>query len=282
MRLVFGILFTMIAFAANSILTRMAIEGGFIDPSGFAVVRVVSGALVLGMVVSLRGGGLPLLRRDRISGALSLAAYLVGFSLAYLTLDAGLGALILFGVVQITMFADGALRGTAPTQRQLAGGAVAFCGLLIALWPGPGGAADPVGAILMIIAGLGWAAYSILGRSAKDPLASTGANFLLCVPILLILLAGTGPTFSATGLALGIICGGLTSGLGYALWYAVLPKLESATAATVQLSVPVIAILAGAALLGETIGAVVIVATFLVVGGIGFAVTGQAVRGDRS
>ncbi|KHA53455.1 DMT family transporter [Sulfitobacter geojensis] len=282
MRLALAITVTMIAFAANSVLTRMAIEGGFIDPSGFALVRVVSGALVLGMIISLRGSGLPLLRRNRIPGALSLAVYLVGFSLAYLTLDAGLGALILFGVVQVTMFAHGALRGTAPTGRQLTGGAVAFIGLLCALWPGPGGVADPTGAALMVFAGLGWAAYSIIGRDAQDPLAATSANFLLCIPILLILLAGTGLTFSATGVALGVLCGGLTSGLGYALWYAVLPKIEGATAAIVQLSVPVIAILAGALLLNEGIGPIVIFATFLVVGGIGWSVTGRAAPADRS
>ncbi|WP_281991232.1 DMT family transporter [Sulfitobacter geojensis] len=282
MRLALAITVTMIAFAANSVLTRMAIEGGFIDPSGFALVRVVSGALVLGMIISLRGSGLPLLRRNRIPGALSLAVYLVGFSLAYLTLDAGLGALILFGVVQVTMFAHGGLRGTSPTGRQLTGGAVAFIGLLCALWPGPGGVADPTGAALMVFAGLGWAAYTIIGRDAQDPLAATSANFLLCIPILLILLAGTGLTFSATGVALGVLCGGLTSGLGYALWYAVLPKIEGATAAIVQLSVPVIAILAGALLLNEGIGPIVIFATFLVVGGIGWSVTGRAAPADRS
>lgn len=243
------------------------------------MVRVVSGALVLGMIISLRGGGLPLLRRNRIPGALSLAVYLVGFSLAYLTLDAGLGALILFGVVQVSMFLHGTLHGTAPTVRQLTGGGVAFIGLLCALWPGPGGVADPVGAALMVFAGLGWAAYTIIGRNAQDPLAATSANFLLCIPILLILLTGTGLTFSATGVAIGILCGGLTSGLGYALWYSVLPKIQGATAAIVQLSVPVIAIVAGAVLLGEEIGLIVGFATVLVVGGIAWSVTGSEARG---
>ncbi|GAA6174388.1 DMT family transporter [Sulfitobacter pacificus] len=279
MRLFLAITLTMIAFAANSVLTRLAIGGGFIDPSGFALVRVVSGALVLGMIISLRGGGLPLLRRNRIPGALSLAVYLVGFSLAYLTLDAGLGALILFGVVQVSMFLHGTLHGTAPTVRQLTGGGVAFIGLLCALWPGPGGVADPVGAALMVFAGLGWAAYTIIGRNAQDPLAATSANFLLCIPILLILLTGTGLTFSTTGVAIGILCGGLTSGLGYALWYSVLPKIQGATAAIVQLSVPVIAIVAGAVLLGEEIGLIVGFATVLVVGGIAWSVTGSEARG---
>lgn len=282
MRLFLATALTMIAFASNSILTRMAIEGDHIDPSGFTLVRVVSGALVLGMIITVRGGGLPLLRPNRIPGALSLAVYLVGFSLAYLTLDAGLGALILFGVVQIAMFGHDALRGRPPSGRQLTGAAVAFAGLLIALWPGPGGVADLGGAVLMVFAGLGWAWYSIIGRTATDPLAATAANFLLCVPILLVLLVGTGLRFSVTGVALGILCGGLTSGLGYALWYAVLPQFQGATAAIVQLSVPVIAILAGALLLGEIIGLAVILSAVLVVGGIGLAVTGQSVRGDRS
>lgn len=281
MRLLLATAVTMIAFASNSILTRMAIEGGHIDPSGFAIVRVVAGALVLGMIMTVRGGSLPLWRKNRISGALSLALYLVGFSLAYLTLDAGLGALILFGVVQITMFSYGAWQGTPPTGRQIVGGTLAFVGLLIALWPGPGGTADPIGAALMVLAGLGWGAYTIVGRSAQDPLAATSANFLLCVPILLVLLVGTSLQFSLPGIALGILCGGLTSGLGYALWYTVLPQLDGSTAAIVQLSVPVLAIFAGAVFLGEVIGVTVLLATVLVVGGIGFSVTAQSVPADR-
>lgn len=282
MRLVLLISLTMLAFAANSVLTRMAIEGRYIDPSGFALVRVAAGALVLGMIVTLRGSGLPLLRRKRLPGAISLTVYMIGFSLAYLTLDAGLGALILFGVVQITMFGHSALRATAPTARQMAGAAVAFAGLLIALWPGPAGAADPTGAFLMVIAGLGWAAYTIIGRGSADPLAATAANFLLCLPMVMVLLVGTGLTFSFTGVALGILCGGLTSGLGYALWYHVLPQISGPTAATVQLCVPIIAILGGALVLGETVGLMLILATMLVVGGIGWAITSQSSQVGRS
>lgn len=273
---------TMFAFAANSLLTRMAIQGGHIDPSGFAIIRVIAGAIVLGMIMSVRGGGLPLLRRNRLPGAISLTIYMIGFSLAYLTLDAGLGALILFGVVQITMFAHGALTGSSPTQRQLTGAAIAFVGLVIALWPGPGGTSDPVGATLMVLAGLGWAAYTIIGRGSSDPLGATSANFLLCVPLVLILLVGTGLNFSAVGIALGVLCGGLTSAMGYALWYTVLPKIDSATAAIVQLSVPIIAILGGAVLLGEAIGLLVILSAALVVGGIGWAVSARSLPTRRT
>jgi drug/metabolite transporter (DMT)-like permease len=282
MRLALLTCLTMIAFAANSVLTRAAIDGGHIDPSGFALVRVLSGAVVLGMVMTLRSGSLPLLRRKRLPGAISLSVYMIGFSLAYLTLDAGLGALILFGVVQITMFTHGALTGARPTRRQMAGAGLAFAGLLVVLWPGAGAQADLGGALLMIFAGLGWAAYTILGRGSADPLAATSANFLLCLPLLLILLTGTGLRFSAEGIALGILCGGLTSGLGYALWYSVVPGLGQARAAIVQLSVPVIAIAAGVLLLGEPLTRTLVFATLLVIGGIGWAVSARSVPAGRS
>ena len=134
----------------------------------------------------------------------------------------------------------------------------------------------------MVFAGLGWAAYTIVGRSAADPLAATSANFLLCLPMVLILLVGTSLQFSFGGVALGILCGGLTSGLGYALWYSVLPKLNGSTAAIVQLSVPIIAIFAGVLLLGEALGLMLILATGLVVGGIAFAISAQSAPKGRT
>ena len=276
MRLALLTALTMIAFAANSVLTRAAIEGGHLDPASFATLRVLAGAAMLGGILLLRGGALPLWRRNRIPGALSLAAYMVGFTLAYLTLDAGLGALILFGVVQITMFAHGAFFGVSPSPRQIVGASVAFAGLLLVLWPGPGGTADPLGAAMMVLAGIGWAVYSIIGRKASDPLAATGANFLLCLPCMLVLLVGAEVDGSWTGVLLALICGALTSGMGYTLWYHVLPQMASATAAIVQLSVPVIAIIGGALLLGETVPGIVVVAAILVIGGIGWAVTDKA------
>jgi len=263
---------TMIAFAANSVLTRAAVEGGHMDPAGFALMRVLAGAVMLTLIVRLRGHHLPLWHRARVVGSASLAAYMIGFSLAYLTLDAGLGALILFGVVQMTMFAHGGMTGAAPTLRQAAGAAIAFAGLTIALWPGPGGQADFIGAVWMVLAGLGWAVYSIVGRQATDPLAATGANFVLCLPVVGVLLAGADFRITAFGVLLASICGALTSGLGYALWYLVLPRMQGATAATVQLSVPIIAILAGILLLGESLNWTIALSAGLVVGGIAFAV----------
>lgn len=281
MRLALLIALTMLAFAANSILTRLAVAGGHIDPSGFALLRVLSGALTLAMVHSLRGGPMGLFRLRRLWGALTLAAYMIGFSLAYLTLDAGLGALILFGVVQLSMFTHGALTSAAPNLRQISGAALAFAGLVLALWPGAASVVDPLGAALMVFAGLGWAAYSILGRGAQDPIAESAGNFLLCLPIMLILLPGAALQFSITGSALAILSGAVTSGLGYALWYLVLPQMRGSSAAVVQLSVPVIALAAGALLLGESIGPGLILATLLVLGGIAWALTAPRAPADH-
>ncbi|WP_299024861.1 DMT family transporter [uncultured Sulfitobacter sp.] len=275
MRLILLTALTMCAFAANSVLTRAAVEGGHLTPAAFAIIRVAAGAAMLGGIALWRGVTLPLLRRARIVGAVSLTAYMVGFSLAYLTLDAGLGALILFGVTQITMFGHAAVTGAAPTLRQIVGAGVAFAGLVLVLWPAGGSGTDPVGAALMVLAGLGWAAYSIAGRGALDPLAATGASFVLCLPVLTVLLAAAGLSGNAWGVLLAVVCGAVTSGLGYALWYSVLRQMRGTTAAVVQLSVPVIAIVAGAVLLGEAVSTLVVIATLLVLGGIGWAVTAK-------
>lgn len=275
MRLILLTLLTMCAFAANSLLTRAAVEGGHIGPGAFAVLRVAAGASILGAIAIWRGRSLTLFRSRHVLGAFSLTAYMVGFSLAYLTLDAGLGALILFGVTQITMFGHAAVTGQAATPRQLTGALVAFGGLVLVLWPSAESVTDPKGAALMCFAGVGWAAYTIAGRGAADPLATTGANFILCLPILMLSLFQSGLEATATGIILAVVCGAVTSGLGYALWYSVLAQMRGATAAVVQLSVPVIAILAGAVLLGEVVAPIVLFAAALVVGGIGWSVTAK-------
>ncbi|MEL6450602.1 MAG: DMT family transporter [Pseudomonadota bacterium] len=282
MRLILLTTLTMTAFAANSVLNRLAVDSGAIDPSSFAMIRVVAGALALCMILTVRGGGLPLLAKGRVIGAVSLAAYMIGFSLAYVTLDAGLGALILFGTVQITMFGWSALRGAAPTRRQMLGAAVAFAGLLLALWPQEGGGGDLGGAAMMVIAGVGWAAYTLAGKGARDPLAATAANFVAAMPLLLVLLFGAGLHAAPSGIALAILSGAVTSGLGYALWYHVLPQLAGQTAAVVQLSVPIIAILAGAALLGEALSLGTGLAAALVLGGIALAVTSPTAPAGRT
>jgi drug/metabolite transporter (DMT)-like permease len=272
---------TMVAFAMNSVLNRAAVDGGHADPAGFALVRVASGVVVLLAIVYARGNRPDLRTPRRWGGAVALVVYMIGFSLAYLDLDAGLGALILFGTVQIVLFLHAAMTGASPTGKQIAGALVAFAGLVLALWPTGGAGGALSGALFMVAAGVGWAAYTIAGRGSKNPVTVTATHFLLCLPMLAILLIGFDPDLTAAGWALAIASGGVTSGLGYALWYYVLPDLPGASAAIVQLSVPVIAILLGALLLAEPIGLRVVLSAALVLGGIALALTRRSARAGR-
>lgn len=273
--------FTMIAFASNSLLTRMAVEPGYIDAMSFALIRVLSGAGFLAYLVIRTGSALPWKGRARAIGALSLTAYMVGFSLAYISLDAGLGALILFGVVQITMFGYGAVTGAQPTLRQMLGAAIAFCGLVLALMPDTSTSGSGDGAAFMVLAGAGWAIYTLSGRSSRNPLSTTAANFVICAPITLLLSMPFLSHANGVGIAIAVVCGTLTSGLGYALWYRVLPDLPQNLAPVVQLSVPVIAIFAGSVLLGERLTAPVLLAAALVIAGIALAVTKRSPQADH-
>ena len=200
---------------------------------------------------------------------LGLSAYLLGFSLAYRGLDAGTGALVLFGTVQVTMFSGALLAREQVPGRRWAGAGLALAGLALIAAPGVSGL---VPLALMAVAGLGWGIYSLAGRGAIDPLAATGWNFLLSVPLVLPigLASGLAPP-DATGVALAVVSGAVTSGLGYALWYQVLPRLGAARAAVAQLSVPVIAALGGAVLLAEAPGLRFWLASLLVLGGVALA-----------
>jgi len=266
MRLFLLTALTMLAFAANSILNRMALEDGMTGPAAFAAIRLVSGALCLWLLVAWRSGRLRPVWHP--GGAASLALYVLGFSFAYVTLPAGVGALILFGGVQITMFAGALLLREAVPARRWAGAALAFGGLVWLLWPAGGAAPDPVGAVLMAAAALGWGIYSLLGRGATDPLGATAGNFVFAAPLGLILLALLPDTATTQGAVLAVISGAVTSGCGYALWYAVLPRLGSARAAVAQLCVPVIAAAGGLLLLGEGVSLRFALASLLVLGGV--------------
>jgi drug/metabolite transporter (DMT)-like permease len=270
MRLVLLTALVMVAFAANSVLNRLALAEGDIGPAAFAAVRLGAGAAVLAALVLMRGGRVPVLAPGRAVGAAALALYMLGFSFAYLWLDAGLGALILFGGVQITMFAGAVLAAERVPAQRWAGAALAFGGLVWLLWPAGAGAPDPAGAALMAAAAFGWGVYSLIGRRAEDPLAETAANFAVALLPGLAALALVADLAGATphGIAAAVLSGAVTSGLGYALWYAVLPRLQASQAAVAQLTVPVIAIAGGAAVLGEAPTARMLTAGAVVLGGI--------------
>lgn len=283
MRLVVLVCLTMVAFALNSVLNRAAVDGGHADASAFASVRVLAGAAVLLMVTSVRRGGrVEIFSRRRWAGGAALAVYMIGFSFAYISLDAGLGALILFGTVQVSLFLHAAFSADRPGLFQIVGASVAFAGLLIALWPDGSRMGGASGALFMFAAGLGWAAYTLAGRGARDATAVTASHFVLCTPFLSILLIQPGLSLTPVGWGLAILSGAVTSGLGYSLWYAVLPGLPGARAAVVQLSVPIIAILLGALMLQESVGLKVVLAAVLVVGGIAVALISPKVPAGRT
>ncbi len=267
---------TMIAFAANSVLNRMALANGGIDAVSFGVIRLLSGAVALAILCIVFRGGLRLGGAGRVAGVISLLVYLYGFSTAYRGLDAGLGALILFGVVQITMFAWGLIKAEAMPARRWLGAALAFSGLAWLLWPGGGTSVSLVHGMLMALAGVGWGVYSLAGRLSRDALQGTAANFLLAAPVGALvgyLLPSVEPTVLSTqGVILAIICGAVTSGMGYALWYTVLPSLASSVAAVAQLTVPVIAMAGGMLFLGEALTLQFAVASILVLGGVALSV----------
>lgn len=257
----------MIAFAANSLLCRMALGQDFIDAGSFTSIRIISGAMTLLLIVSVRGHTRKI--KANWPGVAALFCYMVFFSFAYLSLSAGTGALLLFGAVQLTMFAAAIRQGERFSFLSWAGLGAAFTGLVYLVTPGIT-APDPLGAVLMATAGVAWGAYSLIGRSSGQPLLATAANFLYSVPLTIALSAVfiAGAKLSAPGVLLAIASGALASGLGYAVWYAALAGLTAGRAATVQLSVPVIAALGGVLLLSEQITFRLAVASSLTIGGI--------------
>ena len=266
MRLIILVSITMLAFAANSIFNRMALAESEAGAASFAALRLLSGALMLVAIVQLRGQAN--WRLTNVAGPLSLLAYVIGFSFAYLSLDAGLGALILFGGVQITMFAGALLRGeSVPTMRWVGAG-FAFAGLSFLMWPSGTAPVPLLGAGLMLGAALGWGIYSLLGAGAADPLGATARNFLWATPLGLLPAFFMWDGMSPIGALLAVLSGAVTSGLGYALWYRVLPELPASVAAVAQLTVPVIALAGGIVFIGEELTWRFLVAALMVLGGV--------------
>jgi drug/metabolite transporter (DMT)-like permease len=278
-RLVGLTLVALTAFAANSVLARLALASGATDASLYTGVRLLSGAVVLIGLVSLRRQGMrPVLRAGSWIGAGGLCAYALAFSFAYIALGAGTGALILFSSVQFTMLGWSVIKGEMPGPLEWLGIGMALLAFGFLVWPGIT-APDPLAASLMVVAGISWAVYSLVGRGSSSPLLDTTANFLRSAPLAL-LLVGTGliqPLGDWRGLVWAVLSGAVASGLGYAVWYAALPGLQRKQAAIVQLSVPALAALGGVVLLGETLTARLLICSAAILGGVLLAI----VAGER-
>ena len=263
--------FTLIAFASNSVLCRLALAPGLIGAGTFTGVRLLSGAMMLMLLVALRG------RATAVQGswgsAVALFAYAAPFSFAYLRIPTGVGALVLFGTVQATMIGSDLLKGKRLRSTELAGLILAVSGLTVLTLPGVS-APDPAGVGLMIVAGVAWGIYSLRGRAAIDPLKSTATNFsrslLFAMPLGIASLGYE--TFTLPGVSYAIASGAMASGLGYALWYTALRGLTATQAGIVQLLVPVLAAVGGILLLGESVSVRLLFAGLTILAGVALAV----------
>ena len=265
----------MMAFAANSILCRLALAHSSIDPASFTLIRIGSGAvalwIILGVGRKVRSVG------GSWRGAFALFAYAGAFSWAYVSLSASTGALLLFGAVQATMVMTDLVRGDGLTAPQWLGFLLSLTGVAALL--APGASAPPLaGALLMITAGVAWGAYSLLGRGAADPLVATAGNFLRALPMAAVAFAAAsmaGTYQAPDGVLYAVLSGAVASGVGYAIWYAALPSLSPAQGASVQLSVPVITALAGTLALGEGISVRLALTSLAILGGIGLVIASR-------
>jgi len=262
----------MIAFAGNSLLCRQALKHTAIDPASFTTIRLVSGALMLWLVAGMKKT--PPAGAGNWVSALALFAYAAGFSFAYVSLPAASGALLLFGAVQATMIGHGIRVGERLHALQIVGVIIAFGGLVGLLLPGL--SAPPLtGSMLMIGAGVAWGVYSLRGKGAGDPTRVTAGNFMRAVPVTVVLSLALAKfnTVDLPGITYAVASGALASGLGYAIWYTVLPSLKNTSAASVQLSVPVIASIGGVVFLGEPMTLRLVLASVAILGGIALVIT---------
>lgn len=267
---------TMIAFASNSLLNRLALGRESIDAVSYTAIRLVSGALALWLISSLQKNSAGTRVRGNWLSASMLFAYAIAFSFAYLSLSAGTGALILFGTVQVTMILAALRSGERPHALEWLGVLLALGGLVYLVLPGLE-APSLLGSALMTMAGIAWGVYSLRGRGATSPLADTTGNFLRAVPLIVavLLVSLKGVQLSQTGILLAVLSGAVASGLGYVIWYAALASLTATRAAIVQLSVPVLAAWGGVLLLGEAISLRLILAGAFILGGIALAIVGR-------
>lgn len=259
--------FAMIAFAANSLLCRLALKHTDIDAASFSVVRLASGALVLWLMCALRRPSTSI--KGSWKGAAALFIYVFAFSFAYVHLETGTGALLLFGAVQLSMVLYGLFKGERMHGLAIVGLVLALGGLVSLLLPGAT-APDLFSAVTMLLSGLAWGIYSLLGKTVQDPLATTAGNFIRATP--LVLLASvpfvSGLRWDPLGIFYAVLSGAVASGVGYAVWYVAVRQLASFQGATVQLSVPILASLGGIIFLGESLSMRMLLASVAVLGGI--------------
>ena len=270
----------LLAFAGNSILCRLALRDGAIDPWSFTAIRLLSGAVLLMPLLWPRTPSRMSDESRRPGSALAAAAlfvYAAAFSLAYVSLDAGTGALLLFGMVQITMIATGLRTGERPTAMASTGIALAVAGVVWLVLPGVR-APDPLGAVLMATAGIAWGTYSLLGRNTTQPRRATARNFVIAAPLGAVAIALVAASdldslrVTTEGIWLAIASGAITSGIGYVIWYMALPGHSATSAAVVQLSVPVLAAVGGVTLLAEPTSMRLLAASALTIGGVATAI----------
>ncbi|MFG0584101.1 EamA family transporter [Pseudomonas sp. zjy_9] len=269
----------MLAFAGNSLLCRLALRETAIDAASFTAVRLLAGACALWLLLQLRQNRQA--PAGSWAGAVALFTYAAAFSFAYLQLDTGVGALLLFGAVQLSMLLWGLLRGERLGLCASLGTALATAGLLALLLPGA--SAPPLlAALLMLLAGVAWGAYSLLGRGQGNPLAVTAGNFLRATPLAVLLALAVLPqlNWDGPGLFYALLSGALTSGVGYAIWYSALPGLHASQAATVQLSVPILAALGGSLLLSEALTLRLLLSAVAVLGGIALVLSARQRAGS--
>lgn len=266
----------LIAFAANSVLCRLALGNGAIDASSFTVIRLLSGAIALFIILSIRGSNKGVSSKGSWTAGFILFLYAITFSYAYLSVDTGTGALILFGAVQITMILLSLISGTRLHISEWAGVIVAFTGFIYLILPS---ITTPSvnGFILMTVSGISWGIYTLKGRSSKNPLMDTTYNFLRTIPFVTLLAFVTQQNlnYSSEGIMLALLSGAITSGVGYTIWYIALAGLSSTQAAVIQLSVPVIAAIGGVIFVSEIITTRLIISAAIVIGGILMVISGK-------
>ncbi|WP_114284307.1 DMT family transporter [Candidatus Halocynthiibacter alkanivorans] len=274
----------LVAFASNSVLNRIAVADGAMGSTSFVGIRILSGAVMLSILMLARRRAVaPLLTRSRLWGAGWLALYALGNSFAFERLEAGAGSLILFGGVQLTMFGGALYLGERIPRQRWFGAAIAFAGLAWLMWPSGASAPNLTGALIMVVAAFAWGIYSLLGRGARDPMGETAINFILAAAITGVVMVLRPDGISTLGIICAVLSGAIASGLGYSLWYAVLPKIPAALAAVAQLTVPVLAALGGVLTLGEPITWRFVIATAVVLGGLALSsLRARSPRADRN